>query len=264
MKFTLIKHFCYILKIFLITLWKVWFFFINILLVLFSIISIPFLFSNKYYPIVYKIHRIWGKFSLLLSGISYEVEKKEEIDKDQTYIVIANHRSIIDIMLIYALVKKPLCFIGKSQLSKLPLFGYIYKKSNILVDRQDRSSRIRAFKEAQIRLDHNQNVCLFPEGGIPKKSKGLLGKFHDGAFALAIEKQLPILAFSIVDTNAILPYNFFKGGPGKIYVRQLPFISTKGLDPKKDKSALKEKVYHMMYDELKASKKELLEFEKWT
>lgn len=242
------------LKILLILLWKIWFFIWALFLVLLNIISLCFLFSDRHYPMAYKIHRIWGKYSLLLAGIFYKIEARKKIDKNQNYIIIANHRSMIDIMLIYSLVKNPIHFIGKAELAKLPLFGYIYKKSNILVNRKDRSSRIKAFKKAKEKIELGRSICIFPEGGIPKDSP-LLGKFHDGAFALAIEKQIPILAFSIADTRKRFPYTLSKGGPGKIYIHSHNIISTKGLYSKEDKDKLKEKVYHMMYTQLEKFQK---------
>jgi 1-acyl-sn-glycerol-3-phosphate acyltransferase len=245
-----------ILKTPFILLWKIWFFLVSAFLVLLSISSIPFLFFDKHYPIVYKIHRLWGKFGLLLCGIFYQKTSYEKVDPNQNYIIIANHRSLIDIMLIYWIMKKnPLHFIGKAELAKLPVFGFIYKKSNILVDRKSLSSRTKSFKEAKEKIGLGRSICIFPEGGIPKH-KPLIGKFHDGAFSLAIEKQLPILAFSLADTRKNFPYKINKGGPGKIYAYQHPIIFTKGLSSKEDKNTLKEKIHQMMCSQLEKFQKE--------
>ncbi|WP_103326822.1 lysophospholipid acyltransferase family protein [Bacteroidetes bacterium endosymbiont of Geopemphigus sp.] len=232
-------------------LWRLWFIVINIVLVPFcGGISIPFLFKEKYYPLAYRLHRLWGVGNLSLMGIVYKVKKETRLSKDQPYIVLSNHTSVMDIMLLYALVSRhAMVFIGKSELSKIPVFGYVYRKSNILVDRKSRISGTHALKEAKIKIDLGRSICIFPEGGVPKTSN-MLAHFKGGAFALAIEKQIPLLLFSVYGMKQRFPYNFFRGGPGKVYVRRHAPISTKGMTLS-DKDALKEKCYRIIENQLK-------------
>lgn len=246
-----------ILKKILTILWKLWFIIINIfLIILWGIGSIPFLYHKKSYSIAYFLHRMWAKSNLFLMGFRYELEYlKEKKLKKQPYIIIANHTSIIDIMIIYSLCQYPLVFLGKAELGKIPIFGYIYKKSNILLDRNNKVSRIKVLKEAQKNIDLGKSICIFPEGGVPDSSLDL-APFQNGAFYIAITKQIPILVFTIIGMKKFFPYKLTLGYPGKIFIKQHPIIPTSGLLIK-DSLKLKNKCYKMIYAQLKYFEKKL-------
>ncbi|XCI75521.1 MAG: lysophospholipid acyltransferase family protein [Flavobacteriales bacterium] len=240
----------------LVLLWRVWFGLINIFLViLWGGGSIPFLFSERHYRIAYWFHRMWGRSNLFLMGFRYELEKEEPLDKNQPYIIISNHTSVIDIMLIYVLMKDhPLVFVGKAELGRLPLFGYIYGKNNILVDRKSKISRMQVFKEAQKKIVTGRSICIFPEGGVPDRSV-FLAPFKDGAFSIAIDQQIPILAFTIEGMKRRFPHELTQGCPGKIRIKQHRIISTKGLTIK-DKDSLKKQCYDLIQSQLEAFERE--------
>ncbi|WP_185869894.1 lysophospholipid acyltransferase family protein [Blattabacterium cuenoti] len=241
------------IQILLILLWRIWFFFINIFLVpLWAGASIPFLFKEKYYPIAYWFHQMWARSNLFLMGFWYVLEKDEEIlDNNKQYVIISNHSSIIDIMLIYSLMRNhPLVFVGKAELSKLPLFGFVYKNSNILIDRKNLSSSIKVFKKIQDKVDSGKSVCIFPEGGVPHPSI-FLDHFKSGAFFIAILKKIPIIPFTIGDIKKKFPnFSIIKGIPGKIRIKQHHSISTKNLSLK-DKNYLKNKCFNLIQHQLK-------------
>jgi len=104
-------------------------------------------------------------------------------------------------------------FIGKKELTKLPIFGYFYKKTNILVDRKSIRSRQEVYQRAAERLDENIGLCIFPEGGVPDPEVEL-ARFKNGAFRLAVEKQIPIIPVSYPDNKKHFPFDFKKGKPG--------------------------------------------------
>ena len=79
----------------------------------------------------------------------------------------ANHTSMADIMLMLAVIKNPFVFVGKKELAKIPLFGFFYKRTCILVDRKSSKSRMEVFKRAQKRINQGLSICIFPEGGVP-------------------------------------------------------------------------------------------------
>ncbi|WP_185859430.1 lysophospholipid acyltransferase family protein [Blattabacterium cuenoti] len=237
-----------ILQVSLILLWRAWFFIINIFLIpLWAGASIPFLFKDKYYPIVYWFHQMWARSNLFLMGFWYVLEKDEEkLDKNKQYLIISNHTSIMDIMLIYSLMRNhPLVFVGKAELAKLPFFGFVYKKSNILIDRKNLSSCIQVFKKIQDKVDSGKSVCIFPEGGVPNQSV-FLDHFKSGAFFIAIIKKISIIPFTIADIKTKFPsFSIMKGGPGKIRIKQHHSISTKNLSLK-DKNDLKKKCFNLI------------------
>ena len=94
-------------------------------------------------------------------------------------------------------------FIGKSSISKVPLFGYFYKKIHITVDRANIRSRAQSLINVKNALMDGFNVTFFPEGGVRVKPKDLpnMVPFKDGAFRLALETQCPIVPVT-------MPYNF--------------------------------------------------------
>ncbi|WP_185851100.1 lysophospholipid acyltransferase family protein [Blattabacterium cuenoti] len=247
-----------IIQLSFILLWRIWFFLINLFLVpLLAGASIPFLFKDKYYHIAYWFHRTWAKSNLFLMGFWYVLEKdKEKLDKNKQYIIISNHSSIMDIMLIYSLMRKnPLVFVGKAELAKLPFFGFVYKKSNILINRDNLSSCIRVFKQIQKEVDSGKSVCIFPEGGVPKPSI-FLDDFKSGAFSIAILKKIPIVPFTIADIKTKFPSFFIlKGRPGKIRIKQHHSISTNNLSLR-DKNFLKKKCFNLIKFQLEKFERE--------
>lgn len=125
-------------------------------------------------------------------------------EKGKAYVYVANHTSYLDIPLMYLLTKGNVAFLGKSSLGKVPLFGYLYKRLHILVDRKTRNSKIEAMDMCREKLEKGISVIIFAEGTIPK-TPPLLNDFKDGAFKLAIEKQIPVIPVTIPYNWLILP-----------------------------------------------------------
>nr|WP_211047333.1 lysophospholipid acyltransferase family protein [Lutibacter sp. B1] len=204
---------------------------------------------ERFYKTFYKIAHAWGKTILLGMGFSYEVHKLQQIQKDKSYMFIANHTSMIDIMLMLAVVKNPSVFVGKKELTKLPLFGYIFKRTSITVDRNCVRSRKEVYDEAQKRLNNGLSVCIFPEGLVPSDESVVLSEFKNGAFRLAIEHHIPIVPLVFYDCKKRFSYTFFSGSPGKLRVKILEFINTNGLTLK-DVATIKKKSFGLIYNEL--------------
>ena len=139
---------------------------------------------------------------------------------------VANHTSMADIMLMLYVTKSPFVFVGKKELSKIPLFGFFYKRTCILVDRNDPKSRREVFQQAEEKLQRGLSVCIFPEGGVPDESV-ILDTFKDGAFRLAIEHNIPIAPMTFHDNKKRFSYTLFSGGPGKMRVKIHQVIPTK-------------------------------------
>lgn len=180
----------------------------------------------------------------------YPVIKRDVVYKNgESYMYVANHTSMSDIMLMYYATKCPFVFIGKKELGKLPLFGYIYSRTCILVDRSNTKSRVEAFRAAEKRLNEGLGICIFPEGGVPKDLDLVLDEFKDGAFRLAIEHQIPIAPMTFHDNKKRFPYALFRGGPGPMRVKVHELIQTSGMTLQ-DRKALKEKTRQVILNEL--------------
>ena len=122
------------IKIIFWLVWHVWFY---VVMAIPIIIMFPFLFASilteSGYPYYFKMARIWAKCVLFGMGFYYKIEKGQELETHKSYVFIANHTSMLDIMLMLVTVKKPFVFVGKKELTKIPLFGFFYKRTCILV-----------------------------------------------------------------------------------------------------------------------------------
>lgn len=207
--------------------------------------------KEKYYTSFCKIANAWGKTMLFFMGFSVEIEKEEALIPGKSYMLSANHTSMIDIMLMFAIMKNnPFVFVGKVELAKLPVLGYVYKRTMILVDRASATSRKDVFEQANKRIELGRSVCIFPEGEVPSDESLVLTNFKNGAFILAIEHQIPIVPISFYDNKKHFSYTFFSGGPGKLRVKFHKPIVTKGMTVKEDKNSLKNRVYDILYQDL--------------
>jgi len=211
-------------------LYRIWFY---ILVALPIILLLPALLisisKDSWYPFFFKLARIWAKFILIGMGFKWKIDYEQIPERNKSYMFIANHTSMIDIMLMLVSIRNPFVFIGKKELAKIPLFGYFYKKTCILVDRSSAKSRQSVFLRAQRKLQSGLSICIFPEGGVPEEHL-VLDEFKDGAFRLAINHQIPIVPLSFMDNKKRFSYNFFSGGPGIMRVMIHKFIQTKGLN----------------------------------
>ena len=125
-------------------------------------------------------------------GFWLEIKYKEGINKNQQYMFVANHTSYIDPFVMLRVFKKPFVFVGKKELVKIPLFGYIYKRAAIMVDRSSSKSRYGVYGRADSVLDKGYSVCIFPEKNYFDETI-LLNPFKHGAFKIAVFHQFPIV-----------------------------------------------------------------------
>lgn len=163
---------------------------------------------------------------------------------------VANHTSITDIMLMLAVVDHPFVFLGKVELAKIPLFGYFYRRTCILVDRSSQKSRLEAFAEAQRRLKQGNSICIFPEGGVPVDKSIEIAPFKDGAFRLAIDHQIPIVPITFHDNKKRFSYTFLSGSPGMMRAKIHEAIPTMNIS-QEGKRELKNKVHEAILTELR-------------
>lgn len=232
--------------------WRVWFYVVMLIPIL---IMLPFLVASilteKGYPYFFKMSRIWAKCVLFGMGFYYRIEKTQKLNRKKSYMFVANHTSMTDIMLMLASVDNPFVFVGKMSLAKIPLFGFFYKRTSILVDRNSSKSRMEVFNEAQKRIDRGLSICIFPEGGVPHDQSIFLDHFKDGAFRLAAEHQLPIVPLVFPDNKKRLSYTFYSGSPGLMRVKILPAVETVSAEGESlDRKDLREHVRNLIYNEL--------------
>lgn len=189
---------------------------------------------------------------LINAGIITKTIRKYKPQKNKAYVICPNHCSYLDIVTTYIAIPEYFHFMGKAELKNIPMFGHFFKEMNIPVDRGSIVSSHKAYQRAAEDLEKGISVAIFPEGTIPETAPRLKS-FKNGAFRLAIEKQVPILPVIYPDNYKIMPDGILKrmhaGRPGIARLIVLPPIETTGLT-KEDTEALKSKVYHLMQYEL--------------
>ncbi len=176
----------------------------------------------------------------------FKIDGKEHIKKDQRYVFCPNHTSFLDIILIYISIPVYFHTMGKAEVLKIPLFRRFFQKMNIPVNRKSRIDSHRAFTRAAKDLDKGISIALFPEGTIHHNYPHV-GRFKNGPFRLAIEKQVPIVPITFVNNWILLPDNYPKqvGHPGIAHVIIHEPVSTKGMT-ENDLDALKHTVFQII------------------
>lgn len=238
------------IKAFFILLYRMWFYILVAvpIIVLFPLLLVSTL-REKFYPFFFKLARLWAKIILYGMGFYPIVKRLQRLQPQKSYMLVANHTSMTDIMLMLAIVKKPFVFVGKKELAKFPVFGFFYKRTCILVDRKNTKSRQDVFYRAQRRLKQGNSICIFPEGGVPDDLSLVLDSFKDGAFRLAIEHKIPVVPMVFYDNKKRFSYSFFNCSPGRMRVKVLNFITTEDLE-QADKRALREKIRSLILESL--------------
>tara|TARA_B100000900_G_scaffold398752_1_gene400486 strand:+ start:92 stop:829 length:738 start_codon:yes stop_codon:yes gene_type:complete len=174
--------------------------------------------KEKWHKFALRINYIWARIYFPLVFLKVKFDIRFDLIKNQQYILCANHFSYLDIP---AIARIPIYtkFIGKSSIASVPLFGYMFRKIHIPVNRSNSKSRGRSILQARKALDMGYGLSFFPEGGIKTKNPPQMTPFHDGAFKLAIEKQIPIIPVVFHDNHKIQPDKpEFNISPGKMRI----------------------------------------------
>lgn len=195
--------------------------------------------------IIYQICKTWAWIWYLFIGIRHEEIYEAVHDTSKQYIFVGNHASYIDIPPIVMIAHQPIRVLGKYEMVKIPVFGWIYRAAVILVDRSNPDTRAKSVRALKAAIKNNISIFIFPEGTF-NETEYPLKSFYDGAFRIAIETQTPIKPILLVDTLKRLHYqSIFSLTPGKNRVVFLEEVSVEGLSFS-DIPYLKNKVYQIM------------------
>jgi len=224
--------------------------FIAIMLLLFPFVLIASFFGrirggNAIFRICMVWADLWFPLVFIFPKRFYEVGH----DKTKPYIFVANHSSLLDAAILPKAFRQPLRPLGKVEMSKIPVFGYIYKKAIITVDRNDAVNRAHSVRILKSIIGKKISVLFFPEGTY-NQTNHPLKPFYSGAFRVAIETQTSIKPVLFLDACDRLHYqDVLSFNPGKcriVYLDEIPVI---GLQLK-DAEKLKESVFGIMEKKL--------------
>ena len=235
---------------------KVWRILFNLNFVITFLVLYPlfyiFILSDKTWGIVFLLKRFWANLILLDAGITYHVKRESKLARKGTYIFCANHTSYLDTVAMYAAMPHYFHFIGKAELTKIPLFRIFFWKMDIPVNRGSTIAAHKAFSRAASDLKKGISISIFPEGTIHDNAPKL-NRFKNGPFKMAIENQVPIVPVTFKNNWIILPEGRKgkKGGkPTRMEVVIHKPIPTKGMT-ENDIEALKAQVFAIINNELR-------------
>ena len=228
--------------------------FISIMLLIFPFAVLASLFGRiRGGNIIYWLCMLWADTWLFLVFIWVKRIYEVPHDKKSSYIFVSNHISYLDGPILVKAIRRPVRPLGKVELSKVPVFGFIYKNAIVTVDRGNAANRAKSVRILKFIISKGISVLVFPEGTFNMTPEPVK-EFYDGAFRVAIETQTPVKPVLFLDAYDRLHYrHIFSLTPGKCRIVYLDEIPVEGLTIA-DISALKEKVHDIMANKLREYK----------
>ena len=196
---------------------------------------------NHYSKYATAVFRTWARSLVWAAGIKLEVTGLENVEPDESYILIANHQSHMDIPVLTWGLPIPQRIIAKKELFKIPFLGWGMKAVGMLsIDRSNRKQSFETLKEAEeIIKTYRLSILAFPEG--TRSDDGNIHPFKKGPFVLAINTGLPLLPVSVSGTRKIIPKGKISLRAGRVKVHIHPPVATKNFNLG-DRNKLVEKV----------------------
>lgn len=188
---------------------------------------------------------LWFPLIFIFHKKRYEVPH----NKSKPYIFVSNHISYLDAAIIVKAYRQPIRPLGKVEMSKVPVFGFIYRNAIVTVDRSNASNRANSVRVLKSLINKGISVMVFPEGTFNMGTTPLK-EFYDGAFRVAIETQTPVKPVLFLDAYRRMPYeSLFLMTPGPSRIVYLDEIPVDGLTLR-DLGKLKDQVYSIMEQKL--------------
>lgn len=185
-----------------------------------------------------RIGRAWIHTFLFLSGCRIKRKGAEHFKRGENYIVVVNHNALIDIPISTPEIPGPNKTIAKIELSRIPIFGIIYKRGSILVDRKNPESRRDSYRLMKGVLATGMHMCIYPEGTRNITDRPLQ-PFQDGAFKLSVDTGKAIIPALLFHTKKVMPrHKPFFFWPSTMEMHFLPPVYPGSYDAKQLKVIL--------------------------
>lgn len=148
--------------------------------------------------------RGWGRSLVHLALLPVKVEGRENIERGKSYILVANHQGCFDIFLVFGFINRPIRWMMKKSLEKVPFVGRACRNAGqVFVDKSGPHAIKETYDNARKALKGGASLMVFPEGR--RTWTGEMGKFQRSAFLLADELQLPIVPITINGSYDVMP-----------------------------------------------------------
>ena len=205
-------------------LWATIVFVVTMLIVFFPLWSLGLWKEPKRSYLMHGVFRHWMNVFFFLTGLRLKVKGREHFEKNQNYILVFNHNSMMDVPVSTPYMPGANKTIAKIEMARIPIFGMFYKRGSVLVDRKDDESRKQSYLKMREVLDMGLHMVIYPEG-TRNKTNQPLQHFHDGAFRLSKESGKSILPGIIFNSSKALPRKTFFFWPVKMELHYLAPIS---------------------------------------
>ncbi len=224
--------------------------FVLIMLLIFPFVIIASFFGHiRGGNLVFQLCMLWADLWFFVIFIWNKKLYELPHDKSKAYIFVSNHISYLDAAILPKAFRQPVRALGKVEMSKVPVFGFIYRNAIVTVDRSSAVNRANSMRLMKSIINKGISVIVFPEGTFNMGTTPLK-EFYDGAFRLAIETQTPIKPVLFLDAYRRMPYeSLFRMTPGQNRLLYLDEISVEEYDIN-DLEKLRENVYAIMEKKL--------------
>ena len=174
-------------------------------------------------------NNIWAPGIFLIFGIRLKTTGREHLKETENYIVVGNHTSWGDIIVLFISINNLLRFIAKIELAKLPLIGIMMKRMGmVFVERGNSQKSAKSVKQTLEKIKGGAKMVGFPEG--TRSKTGKIGQFKKGLIMIAVKAEIDIIPVGLVNVYNVWPRNNFSFRPGKVKANIGKPISTKGYD----------------------------------
>jgi 1-acyl-sn-glycerol-3-phosphate acyltransferase len=229
------------------TVWGGLMFISTMLIIIIPAWATKFIKEPKRTSIFIQLCRLWMAVFYRLAFINVKINGTEHFKKNENYIVLCNHNSMMDVPITSPGIPGANKTIAKIELSRMPVFGIIYRRGSVLIDRKNENSRKDSFNKMRWVLDQGMHMCIYPEGTRNKTNEPIKA-FHDGAFKLSFETGKSIIPAIICGTKKMLPADkpfFF--WPGNLSMNFLEPISPRNFSSYIE---MKQYVFKLMWEEV--------------
>lgn len=163
---------------------------------------------HKAFKYTHKVTQWWGYLVPRLALSRVKSIGRENIDPSQSYVIVSNHKSNLDIPICMETCPVPFSFLAKAEVRRIPFVGFLAANMHVLVKRDNPSSRKKSLQLMSEWVKSGKSIHIYPEGTRNTSNEPLKLPLYDGAFRLAIDTQRPLVVLTIVDSDKIMDPNY--------------------------------------------------------